>query len=265
MSFTEAVSSVYRNYAKFDGRASRSEYWWFVLFTTLVFLGGFFIGAIAYASSRSSAAYGVIGIGLIVFGLASVIPSIAVGVRRLHDSDKSGWWYLITFIPYIGAFILLIFFLLPSTPGYNRFGPPPGRSAAAQRVQYWGPSRPEALRKFADDAQRAAASGYYPVYQEWKPGPTGEVLEVVYDLTPTPYSWGQPGYGPPGYGPPGYGPPGPSPYSPGGVYPGAPTAYPPTGTSYQGGTAPPSTGGQTSGTPDGGGQSGPPPQPPNWS
>ena len=262
MSFTDAVSSVYRNYAKFDGRAPRSEYWWFTLFTVLVVVAGFLLGAIAYAASRSSAVYGVVGVGLIIFVIASIIPSIAVGVRRLHDSDKSGWWYLIGFIPYIGSFILLIFFLLPSTPGYNRFGPSPGRSTAAQRAQYWGPSRPEALRKFAEDAQRAAASGYHPVWQEWRMGPTGEVLEVVYDLAPAPYAWGQGGYGPPGQGAYAQGP-GPYPQGGGGAaYPGAPTAYPPGGTWYQGGpSASPAAGGAepSSGQPSSG-----PPQPPNW-
>src|ERR671915_2603510 len=83
--------------------------------------------------------------------------------------------------PYLGAIVLLVLLAMPSNPGYNHYGPPPGMSSAAQPAQYWGPGRPEALRKFAEDSQRAAASGYYPMWQEWKLGPAGEFLEVVYD------------------------------------------------------------------------------------
>lgn len=183
--------------------------------------------------------FGVAGVGLILFFLVSLIPSIAVGVRRLHDTDRSGWWYLIGFIPYIGALILLIFFVLPGSAGYNRFGPPPGRSTFAQRAQYWGPGRPEALRKFAEDAQRAAASGYYPVWQDWRMSPAGEVLEVVYDLAPPQYGWGQAGYGQQ------------TPYHEG------PTAYPPGGTWYQGGPAQQASDTAASQPPS-------PSQPPEW-
>ena len=136
MSFTEAVRSVYGNYAKFDGRASRSEYWWFFLFSFLVALAFWVVALVLYAATRSAAVFGIVFAGIAIFGIASLIPSIAVGVRRLHDTDRSGWWYLIAFIPYIGAIILLIFFALPSSPTYNRFGPPPGRSSSAQRAQY---------------------------------------------------------------------------------------------------------------------------------
>ena len=265
MSFTEAVSSVYRNYAKFDGRASRAEYWWFTLFAFLVIFGLAFAAGMVAGITRvsTSSASTLVVIGLVIFGIVSFIPSIAVGVRRLHDSEKSGWWYLLVLIPYLGGLILLILLALPGSPGYNRYGPPPGRSSAAQRAQYWGPGRPEALRKFAEDAQRAAASGYHPVWQEWKQGPTGELLEVTYDLAPTGYGWGQPGYWPAGGGP--YAAPGP--------YGANPTAYPPGGTWYQGVTPyqpretsePRAAGGgeasadQRPGTPGG------PPQPPSWS
>jgi uncharacterized membrane protein YhaH (DUF805 family) len=60
-----------------------------------------------------------------LFGLAVLIPSIAVGARRLHDTDRSGWWLLIALIPFIGAIVLLVFFVLPGTQGTNRFGPDP--------------------------------------------------------------------------------------------------------------------------------------------
>ena len=99
MSFTEAVASVYRNYAKFDGRATRPEYWWFVLFSILFTVAVYAVGMILYAATRSTAAFGLIGIVVVVFLIVSFVPSIAVGVRRLHDTDRSGWWFLISFIP----------------------------------------------------------------------------------------------------------------------------------------------------------------------
>jgi uncharacterized membrane protein YhaH (DUF805 family) len=67
------------------------------------------------------------GVGVLsgIYSLSIIIPSIAVGIRRLHDTDRTGWWCLIGFVPLIGAIVLLIFFLLDSTPGTNRFGPNP--------------------------------------------------------------------------------------------------------------------------------------------
>lgn len=254
MSFTDAVKSVYRNYAKFDGRAQRSEYWWFVLFTALVSLGLFLVGGLVYSVARTSTVFTVVTIALIIFLIVSFIPSLAVAVRRLHDTGRSGWWYLIVFIPYIGAIVLLVLLAMPSSPGYNHFGPPPGMSSVAQPAQYWGPGRPEALRKFAEDSQLAAASGYYPMWQEWKLGPAGEFLEVVYDRVPAQQAWGHPGNWPPGPGPfaaggsPSQGPgpyqtPGGTYQTPGGPYqsPGpyqAPNAYRVESPSYQGGPPP---------------------------
>src|SRR5687767_657812 len=240
MSFTDAVKSVYGNYAKFDGRATRSEYWWFVAFSFLVALTGYLVGGLLYAVSRSSAIFTVVTLALIIFLIVSFIPSLAVAVRRLHDTGRSGWWYLIVFIPYIGAIVLLVLLAMPSSPGYNQYGPPPGMTSAAQPAQYWGPGRPEALRKFAEDSQRAAAAGYYPMWQEWKVGPAGEFLEVIYDRVPAQQAWGQPGYWPRASGP--YAAPGgmssqgPSPYPYGGTYqPGPPQA---TGAGNQGGSGP---------------------------
>lgn len=114
MTFTEAVSSALSKYVVFSGRASRSEYWWFVLFNIIV----------SIVAAGIDAALGIQAIGALV-SLALLLPGIGVGVRRLHDIDKSGWWLLIAFVPLIGFIVLIYFFVQPSQPGDNRFGPPP--------------------------------------------------------------------------------------------------------------------------------------------
>jgi uncharacterized membrane protein YhaH (DUF805 family) len=118
MSFVEAVRSVYRNYANFSGRATRSEFWWFWLFYVIVAVA-------AYVAMSQGGILATIGLlALVIFSIGSIIPSLAVAVRRLHDTGRSGWWLLINFIPF-GGLVLLIFYLLPSTPGPNAFGNPP--------------------------------------------------------------------------------------------------------------------------------------------
>jgi uncharacterized membrane protein YhaH (DUF805 family) len=114
MNFTQAISSGFSNYVTFAGRAIRSEYWYWTLF--------FFIGSIVAGIIDA-----VLGIRVFdtIFGLAVLLPSIAVGVRRLHDLDRSGWWLLLGFIPLIGAIVLLIWFCSRGTVGANRFGPDP--------------------------------------------------------------------------------------------------------------------------------------------
>lgn len=104
-----------KKYADFNDRARRTEYWLFVLFSMAIAM---VLGVVDYVLGTP----GIIGL---IFALAILIPSIAVGVRRLHDTDRSGWWLLIAFIPIIGTIALLIFLLLDGTPGDNRFGSNP--------------------------------------------------------------------------------------------------------------------------------------------
>ncbi len=129
MSFTEAIRTCFRKYATFSGRAPRAEYWWFQLFLILLVGGVFLLGMLlAQTGSAEGGATLVdrIAIIVVVIGfLAVILPSIAVTVRRLHDWDKSGWLYLISFIPYVGGLILLGMMLPKSSPGENRFGPHP--------------------------------------------------------------------------------------------------------------------------------------------
>ena len=103
MGFAEAVSTCLSKYATFDGRASRPEYWWFALFGVLVSIVGSIIDATA----------GTYVVGLLL-GLALLLPSLAVGVRRLHDTGRSGWWLLIAIIPLIGGIWLIVLLCQPS-------------------------------------------------------------------------------------------------------------------------------------------------------
>jgi uncharacterized membrane protein YhaH (DUF805 family) len=137
MNFTQAVSSGYRKYVTFGGRASRSEYWWWVLF---IILSSIVVGIVESALGLGSGAVTELEGGLsasyaggplsIIWSLANLLPGIAVGVRRLHDTDRSGWWLLISFIPLIGAIVLLVFFCTKGTTGPNRFGHDPLGSPA---------------------------------------------------------------------------------------------------------------------------------------
>jgi uncharacterized membrane protein YhaH (DUF805 family) len=135
MGFTEAVKVCLRKYNSNQGRARRSEYWFFTLAHFLVLLAlylvllvvGLATGALGSADASGVAAGGGIvsllfGLLYVVVALALVIPSITVTVRRLHDTGRSGWWYLISLVPF-GSIVLLVFCCLDSTPGPNRFGP----------------------------------------------------------------------------------------------------------------------------------------------
>lgn len=115
-----------RKYAVFSGRSRRREYWFFALFSWLISIGLVIIDLFAGTLSAEA------GIGLFsgLFGLAMIIPSLAVSVRRLHDIGKSGWWLLIGFIPIIGAIVLIVFACLDSQPGANAYGPNPKEAAA---------------------------------------------------------------------------------------------------------------------------------------
>ena len=102
---------VLERYAKFDGRAGRGEFWWFVLANFLVFI----VLAILIQIS------GIFWLLYIGYALALIVPSIAVAIRRLHDTNKSGWWLLIGLIPF-GGIVLLVFYILEGTNGPNNFG-----------------------------------------------------------------------------------------------------------------------------------------------
>ena len=125
MGFVESVKSFYRRYVDFAGRSSRSEYWWVQLYyvIALIILAIPIILSISSSSTGEPGGLTFIPIGLFI--IAGILPMIAVTVRRFHDQDKSGWMYLISFIPYVGGIIMIVLMCLKGTPGPNRFGMDP--------------------------------------------------------------------------------------------------------------------------------------------
>jgi len=115
MDFADSVSICVRKYVTFSGRASRPEYWWFVLAAIL--------GALL-AAAFDCAALGVQGRLSALYFLAIFAPMISVTVRRLHDTGRSGWWWWLYFVPLIGSIAMLIFMCLKPEPMPNRFGSP---------------------------------------------------------------------------------------------------------------------------------------------
>jgi uncharacterized membrane protein YhaH (DUF805 family) len=121
-----------KRYADFSGRSRRKEYWMFFLGYMLaaILLGivGVALGGFPSGQASGGAPVMMILLGLLV--LALIIPSLAVQVRRFHDQDKSGWFVLLNFVPYVGGIIVLVFMCLDGTRGDNRFGPDPKQTAA---------------------------------------------------------------------------------------------------------------------------------------
>lgn len=134
--FVAAVKRVFAKYASFSGRASRSEYWWWALFQFVVLIVLYVSTAlflIAGGETRNpglSMVGAVLGLILLLFTLATLVPSIGVGVRRLHDAGQSGWLYLVIFVPFVGAIVLVVLMAMPSSPAgaqydYGGDAPPP--------------------------------------------------------------------------------------------------------------------------------------------
>jgi len=133
MNFATSIKTCYSKYATFSGRASRSEYWWFALFffiaeIAIVFLDGALFGKVTVTGSsfQSSSDRPILSL---IFILTTFLPALSVLVRRLHDQDKSGWWYWIVLVPIAGVFILIYFLASEGTKGANRFGTLDGQDA----------------------------------------------------------------------------------------------------------------------------------------
>jgi uncharacterized membrane protein YhaH (DUF805 family) len=106
--------SVLKKYAEFTGRARRSEFWYFVLFNFIIAIA---LNIVGYIISTMALSF--------IYGLAVLVPGIAVSVRRLHDTGRSGWWLLLSLIPVVGTIVLIVFCVEDSKPGENEYGPNP--------------------------------------------------------------------------------------------------------------------------------------------
>lgn len=113
MSFVDSIKTCFTKYVDFKGRASRPEYWWF-------FLSYFVLYVIFLAIKVPAIAY--------LVALVYFLPLLAAAVRRLHDTGRSGWWYLIGLVPLVGIIILIVFLASEGNPGQNAYGSPPGGS-----------------------------------------------------------------------------------------------------------------------------------------
>jgi uncharacterized membrane protein YhaH (DUF805 family) len=121
MAFGEAVRTCWRKYGDFDGRAARAEFWWWVLFVAVVqTLASVVLGLGLALFQNSGFLQWLLVLIFMVIVLAFILPSIAVSVRRLHDRDLSGWWYLLGFVPF-GSLVLFVWYVLPGTKGAIRF------------------------------------------------------------------------------------------------------------------------------------------------
>lgn len=126
MTFGQAIKTVFNKYAVFQGRAGRAEFWWWYLFTALISFvismtmnistagAGTDLNAILAASAPFFVISGIVG-------LALLLPTLGVTVRRLHDTNRSGGWWFISLVPFVGAIILIVFMFLPSVDEGNRF------------------------------------------------------------------------------------------------------------------------------------------------
>ena len=141
MSFMDAVKTCFGKYATFSGRALRSEFWWYVLF---IFIAQIVLGMVDRAAFGPSELMNMSATGMQgmqdgmgfafsyqpqpitgIFMLATLVPSLAVGARRLHDTGRSGWWQLLVLIPLIGVIVLIVFWASKGSDSENTYGPAP--------------------------------------------------------------------------------------------------------------------------------------------
>ena len=133
MGFGEAVRLFFKNYKNFQGRSRRAEYWWPMLMYVIVYVAFLIISGIGSAMGDLGVILiAIAGLAYVVFGIAIIVPMFAVTFRRLHDTDKSAWWMLISFIPLVGGIVLLIFTVMEGTKGTNKYGPDPKGGSAVE-------------------------------------------------------------------------------------------------------------------------------------
>jgi uncharacterized membrane protein YhaH (DUF805 family) len=127
-----AYFAALKKYGDFSGRARRSEYWSFSLISAAIYLvllcTDIFVQAGKDTDSlagNNGYSLGFLGILAVIYYLAVMLPSLAVFVRRLHDTGRSGWWWFISIVPIVGAIVILVFLVTDSQPGPNKYGPNP--------------------------------------------------------------------------------------------------------------------------------------------
>lgn len=150
VTFGEAIKRAFNNYCNFSGRASRSEYWWFILFVNVVtfalYMGYIFIFILSLTASSHPDFYGEYSYDdttyvypfyllavMLLFDLSILLPSCGLLFRRLHDTGRSGWMALISLIPFVGAIILFVFCCQESQPFVNKYGPQPNMTTYPER------------------------------------------------------------------------------------------------------------------------------------
>ena len=130
MDFQRALRSFWKRYRDFRGRSRRSEYWFIQLFlvVTNIAVAIIDLALMGWDVDRfiANGGGGIVGL---VWILVTIVPAVAVLVRRLHDTGKSGWWALVGFLPLVGAVVLLVFTVTDSSPGENKFGVSPKESS----------------------------------------------------------------------------------------------------------------------------------------
>ena len=150
---------VIDRYATFDGRASRSEFWWYVLANLIV------VFALALLSSASK----IFAVLMLIWIVGTLIPNLAVGVRRLHDTNRSGWWYLISIVPF-GGIVLFVFFVMEGDAAQNTYGPAPtdGQEVPAAAAPW-------------NTATTGAPVGSGPAPGQWAQDPFGRSAQRYFD------------------------------------------------------------------------------------
>ena len=129
MTFGTSIKTCFSKYVTFSGRAQRSEFWWFALFVTVGTFATVWLDIALFGTTEvgpgSVSGESDVAIFSAVFGLAVLLPYISVIVRRLHDTDRSGWWYWIGLVPLVGFILLIVWWASKGTDGPNRFGDDP--------------------------------------------------------------------------------------------------------------------------------------------
>jgi uncharacterized membrane protein YhaH (DUF805 family) len=133
MTFSESISSCFENYAVFSGRAPRSEYWWFAVVIAVIDFIVTMADAIVFGTGGHVPVFGLLA------AVALLVPSLAVSVRRLHDTDRSAWWLLIAIVPLVGAVMLLVWFCTRGSDGSNNYGSDPLREPLSATALYGAP------------------------------------------------------------------------------------------------------------------------------